>query len=360
MQEGSRFRTYVLGLLTAIMFLPLSLKAQSIKNYVPMDSLRVGDTLPYSIVLKKDQNYDGVIFPDTAAFGQEFEIYSRKRYRINDFTDSLAYTLQFFGTKDTLIGRLPVKLIAGTDTTTLYTSPVPIHFKSTLKAKDEQFSPLKPIFDFALLWWPYLLAFIILAVAGYFFYRWYKKKQEEQARQSKPKAPPPPFVNPLHALTETLDQLQTDDSIRDHHDFKTFYIKLGDAIRLYYEQLYKIPALESTTGELMRELNKRAVDDELVKHTRDILYEADMVKFAKFTPTLDQAFNSLSKAENFRDLAREVHRERIQHLRSEYDHRIRQMMEDGQDEDDEQQQEPEEKKQQPETDKQQQEVQEST
>lgn len=308
---------YFLFVFCLVVFSISSVQAQRLKEYTTVDSLHVGDTFDYSITLNRSQDYDEITFPDSSAFGPDFEIRSRKQYKISTYKDSVYYRLQFFGAADTTIPALAVHLIQRQDTTTLYTNPVPVKFKSILAKNDQKLRPLKPIFEFAAAWWPYILGLILLIAAGYYLYQYYLKKKEEE----KPKEPkafePVPFVNPIKELQKAIKQLDQME-FSNQEDFKKFYIDLGDAIRQYYETLYNIPALESTSRELLNMLHAGAIDENLITDTRAVLQEADMVKFAKFTPTTDQADRALKKAYNFLERARDVDGARVEHLRRKH------------------------------------------
>lgn len=292
-------------------------RAQTVKEYMPVDSLEVGDTFDFSITLNRDQEYDEIIFPDSSNLPSEnFEIRSRSQFKISSYKDSVHYQLQFFGTADTTLPELPVLLVQDEDTTALYTHPVPITFRSVLAQDDDAFRPLKPIYDFARAWWPYLLAFILICIAAYFIYR-YLTKKEEQPTAAPKTFTPVPFENPLETLQQNVARLK-DAEPNTHEDFKEFYIDLGDAIRQYFEDLHNIPALESTSREIIRSLRARSIDKDLIDETRTVLQEADMVKFAKFTPTNEQAERALHKAQAFVQRAKEIDSPRVEHLRREH------------------------------------------
>ena len=298
--------------------LPHAAVAQSVESYIIKDdSLQVGDTLTYNLTLHTEQQYDKIIFPDTSDFGEHLEIKSRKRYKISPYKDSVSYTLQFFGTEDTMMPGLQVLLINDEDTTTTETAQELISFASALEG--EEFKPLKPIFDFALSYWPYLLALLLLLILGYIIYRYLNREETE----TKPKSitPKPSFVNPVHQLEETIEELRNDRGITERRDFKTFYSKLGDALRLYIERLHKVPALESTTRELLNLLDNKSnthLSDRQYQLLKTILLEADMVKFAKYNPPLDQAFNMLDKAAEFAKIGRTNDAQKINALKQEF------------------------------------------
>lgn len=288
--------------------------AQTVNEYVKADSLRVGDNFAFSISLQMTEEYDDIVFPDSADFGDIFEIRKRQQFKVNTYKDSVAYQLQFFGTADTLLPALPVHLVQGGDTTTVYTNPVHISFQSLLATEDEELRPFKPIFDFAAAWWPYIVGLLLLLIAAAAVYYYFTKKEPETETQPRPTFQPVPFRDPLQELQQTLSDLSKADPVTNKQ-FEKFYINLGDAIREYFEELYRIPALESTSREIIQQLDQRAIDEGLVNDTREVLKEADMVKFAKFTPTTKQAEKALEKGYNFLDRARQVDSSKIEHMR---------------------------------------------
>lgn len=295
--------------------------AQNVTEYAPIDSLKAGDTFTYTITLNKDRNYDQVQFPDSSHFGPSLEIRSRQHFRVTDFKDSLVYTLQFFGTEDTRIDDLPVRMLSGSDTTTVYTTPVSLRFKSVLQDEEEQFRPLKPIFEFARAIWPYLVGLLVLGILGWYLYRWYRQSPKQPEQKPRPAFQATPFKNPLHQLEQSLNELKS-FTFETEQDFELFYIRLGDAIRTYFEELYRIPALESTSREIIRELESRVVDERLIDQTRNVLREADMVKFAKFQPTVEQTEESLSIANDFLKVARKNDGPRVELMRRRHQTRM--------------------------------------
>ncbi|WP_445666331.1 hypothetical protein [Fodinibius sp. AD559] len=297
---------------------PLSGQTQNLKEFSTVDSLQVGDTFDFSITLDKNQEYDNIAFPDSSHFGGTFEIRSQKQFKVSEYKDSVYYKLQFFGTVDTLIPKLPVQLVEEQDTTTIYTKPIPVGFNSILAGNEDSLRPLKPIFEFARAWWPYLLGFLILAIVAYYAYQYYLQWQEQQQQEKeRPTFTPTPFQNPLKEYRKSIQQLENAE-LSTQEDYKDFYSDLGDAIRQYYESLYNLPALESTSGELLNMLQNGSIDQDLINDTRAVLQEADMVKFAKFNPTPKQAERALQKAYNFLDRAQQIDGPRIDHLRRKH------------------------------------------
>jgi len=290
-------------------------QAQTVEEYTTADTLSVGDTFDFAITLERNDDFDEIIFPDSNNLGNVVELRSRTRYKPSSYRDSVQYQLQFFSTSDTLLPALPVHLIQGQDTSTVYTNPIPLHFQSVLSENDEEFRPFKPIFDFAAAWWPYILAILLVLIAAYVLYRYSKK--ERPPVQQQPEFEPLPFVNPLAELQNDINDLKNNRPT-SQEEFEHFYIELGDAIRRYFEELYHIPAMESSSGEILRKLREEAIDRQLLKNTQLVLQEADMVKFAKFKPSGEQAQRALNKAHDFLNIAETIDAKRIKQLEQKH------------------------------------------
>lgn len=139
--------------------------------------------------------------------------------------------------------------------------------------------------------------------------------------EEKPRFTAEPFLNPLKELENNLNRLK-DVPLQSSKQFEQFYIDLGDAIRLYFERMYSIPALESTSREIIYDLNRKMVDERLINQTRSVLREADMVKFAKFNPTKEHARKSYQEAEGFLSVARGLHRNRVQQMQRQHNAKV--------------------------------------
>lgn len=316
-----KFISLRLSALSTFIFLftivsPQNAAAQSVRTYISTDSLSVGEIFDYSLVLQLDEEYNRVIFPDTTEFPSSLELTERQQFKLSQFSDSLTYRLQFFGTEDIRIPPLAIQLYSDEDSITVYTEPVTIFFKNIVEEGDTHIMPLKPIFEFPRAWWPWIIVAILLAA---FLVWWFKFREVPEVDQSKPLPQIKPFYNPLSELETTLNKIKNESKIAQTKDFKSYYSEISDAIRRYYEDLYNIPALESTSRELLRYLEAYGTDQEMINITRKTLLNADLVKFAKVTPTLEDAQQTYQLAVDFLDRARVADNARISHLRERYE-----------------------------------------
>lgn len=287
-----------------------TLNAQQVLTFSDKDSLRAGELFELTFVV--DGNYSSLSYPTIDDFEDDLDIISRQRFQVAANRDSLVYTIQFFATKNITISPKTIQLSGGDVDTILTTSRVPLFFKATVTDADDEFRALKPIFDFARALWPIILFLIILLTSAILFYRWYHN--QEPASEPKPIKKPLPFVHPLNQLKKSLNALPNTTALDQKSDYEQYYIKLGDAIRLYIKRVYQFPALEMTTREITDNLRSDLANNELIKITRSVLNEADMVKFANFKPTQDLAEKVFDKANQFVKTATESDRQRIDYM----------------------------------------------
>jgi len=133
---------------------------------------------------------------------------------------------------------------------------------------------------------------LILAIILYYIFR---KKKEEVVIENK--------VPPYQMAVERLSALDG-KKLWQNDKIKLYYIELTDILRSYIESEYKIPALESTTDELIetiKDFNKISTLDlpkKTIKDLQKLLREADLVKFAKFKPMSTEIELHRTDAEN--------------------------------------------------------------
>jgi hypothetical protein len=310
------FSLKVLILIVVFAFQSTSALAQEPRLYVYPDSLSIGDIVTYTIVLPQGTRYQSLIYPDSTAFGKDVELLDRKLFRTSSQTDSIQYYLQFFGTSDLTLGSISIGLVNDAQVTSVSLPLVTIPFKTLLTGEEPQLRPIKDIYAFAINWLPYLLLLFMLIVIGWVLVRYMR-------HYLRPKSQPEPieidiFENPLDFLEKKLLSLRSDASLIER-DFKPFYTLLGDTLREYLEEVHTLQAMEMTTRELQREMSLRMVDPDLARQTGVVLKVADMVKFAKYEPGIEQALDSMREAEKFLQIARITDQRRVLDMQRRFD-----------------------------------------
>ncbi len=211
------------------------------------------------------------------------------------------YILSGYDSAGVTIPPIPILYKAANDTAvnTVYTNPVSFTVQ-TLKVnpnggiKDVK-TPIKIPLDWRLILLWVIIGLIIAAII-YYFYRRYKKKKESMQPVRK-EIILPPHVVALNSLRELEDKkLWQQGKIKDYHS------EITEIIRRYFEKRFELPALELTTSEAMEMLRGKKESEPIREITYDFLTNADLVKFAKYSPVgslneemLKQAYNIVNK-----------------------------------------------------------------
>jgi hypothetical protein len=146
-------------------------------------------------------------------------------------------------------------------------------------------------------WWWLLLVFALI-VAGAAF--WSQRRKTIQGP-----LPAPPIPPDLTAL-EKLQELAASGWLEDGK-IKEFYIRISDIVRAYVENGFHCPALERTTGELMRDLRQKGLfPSDKALQLKELLEECDLVKFAKFRPETGEALKAQVMAVQFVEKTRDA------------------------------------------------------
>ncbi len=130
--------------------------------------------------------------------------------------------------------------------------------------------------------WNIVLVLFVLAAAGFGFYWWRKRKQNtvEAAEEAK---------SPIEKATNMLNVLEK-KQLWQKGEVKSYYSELTAIARNYIEEAIAIPAMESTTAELIAALQnaskhrKMELTAETIENLERVLKQADLVKFAKSKP----------------------------------------------------------------------------
>lgn len=131
-------------------------------------------------------------------------------------------------------------------------------------------------------WWKYLLGLVLLAGFGAFVYWYFKKRQKEKIEEEI-------YKTPIEKATTLLNNLEKKE-LWQHGEVKAYYSELTDIVRIYIEEAIEIPAMESTTTELIEGLKvasqkkKMKLSQETIENLFVVLKQADLVKFAKSKP----------------------------------------------------------------------------
>jgi hypothetical protein len=163
--------------------------------------------------------------------------------------------------------------------------PLVVHLYDPPVDTAQQIKPIKaPIntplsFKEVLPWAAAGLGGLLLVGWGIWFLRRYlKRRKDPETFIQKP-------AEPAHVIAfRELDKLK-EEKIWARGEVKQYYTRLTDITRQYIERQYGIPAMESTTDEILFAFRKANPEDTLLDEIlQELLQLADLVKFAREDP----------------------------------------------------------------------------
>ena len=206
---------------------------------------------------------------DTIRNGNQFELI--KKYGLTQF-DPGKFTIPKL---KVLINKKPFY----SDSIALNVQDVVV---DTLQQKMYDIKPIIQVEKEPKSYWKYVFVFLLIFGIGALIYLLIKKYQKKKIEAEI-------FKSPIEKATSLLTSLEKKE-LWQKGEIKTYYSELTDIARNYIEEALEIPAMESTTSELMDSLKnisikkKIALSQETIDNLSSVLKQADLVKFAKSKP----------------------------------------------------------------------------
>ena len=287
--KGRKSLIALSGILLAFVIFPLHAQLIRVSSELSTDSLMIGDQLIYSLYVDADENVD-FLFPALRdSLGKSLEILSpvgsdttllegRRLVKQN-------YLITGFEAGTQMVPAQEVVYRVGDLTDTARSMPLMIQVYEPVVDTTQQIKPIKPPintplnFRELLPWLGIGLGSLLLAFLLYLTLRKYFRSKggtEEISNE---------VLEPAHIIAfRDLDKLK-EEKIWEEGKVKLYYTRLTEITRTYIERQYGIPAMESTTDEILRAFRKSNPDDTLLDEIlQELLELADLVKFAKEDP----------------------------------------------------------------------------
>jgi hypothetical protein len=188
----------------------------------------------------------------------------------------------------------PFKFIAGTDT--IETNPLSLKVLSIkVDTVKQRIYDIKPVYNAKINWAEVLetslIVLLILAVLAVAF--WYIRKRLKAKNQKEEEAI---VVNPHEFALKELDRIKS-EKVWQQGRIKEFYTDVTSVLRLYIQHRFKVPTLEMTSDEIIDNVEGiKEIDKEAKMQLKQILRLSDLVKFAKWTPDLNENDLTISNA----------------------------------------------------------------
>ncbi|RZJ72400.1 hypothetical protein [Flavobacterium sp.] len=193
------------------------------------------------------------------------------------------YGLTQFDSGKFQVPRLPVLI----DKKPFYSDSLNLEISNvqvdTLKQKMYDIKPIIAAESVGVPFWIWIvLSILVIAAIGFGVYYLIKKFQKKKNEEIVYKTP----IEKANALLSNLEKKQ----LVQRGEVKDYYSELTDIARIYIEEVIHIPAMESTTSELIIALREAAsskkmpINQETFENLERVLKTADLVKFAKSRP----------------------------------------------------------------------------
>ena len=138
-----------------------------------------------------------------------------------------------------------------------------------------------------------LLGLVVLAIP-YLLLRYIKYKRENKNFFGKPIVQDPPHIVALRELDKIHSQ-----KLWQNGKEKLFYTGITDALREYIERRYGVNAMEKTSSEILASLKGEAIEEKVYKELDELFQVADLVKFAKYVPSVGENEEAIPSAVRF-------------------------------------------------------------
>jgi hypothetical protein len=263
------------------------------------DTILIGDPVDYTLRVISPPN-TAVVWPNLTS-GEEregVELLSQAEPKQSNTSDGYQLHERVYRITAFDAGQYPLKqfvVLANGDSLSPPDIKLEVKYPPSFEQDSTLVMPIKPILDEALAFsdvWPWLAlaaGIILLALLIWWFI---KRKRDIKPQTVEIQR------TPHEIALEKLGQIERAQLWQDGL-VKEYYTELTYVLREYIEARYHMPALESTTAELLPALRKQGISKNMLAQLEETLLQADMVKFAKFRPDDALHLERLNLARNF-------------------------------------------------------------
>lgn len=306
--------TYITA--TVLFFTVMPVKAQNVLFNAFFDSLhidtkemRIGEHVKLTLELSVDSGYNvDVQIPNT--FGG-IEVLDKKESITTDAKGRETYRNECIITSFVDAPQTIPSIIARVNDDEYYTNSVNLLVNTipvdTLNLKN--IKGYRPVWEVRLTWDEYrdtvyllFLFLVLLALLSWIVVRYINNKPIIRIVREKPHKP-----SHFTAL-QKMDEIKSDNTLHSEESVKDYYTRLTDTLREYMYNRYKFNAADMTTREIIENL-LRFNDKEAIKEVKEILEVADLVKFAKMKPSLNENDRNMLYAIDFVNATKDVEEE---------------------------------------------------
>ncbi len=298
-----------------VLFCAASIKAQNVVLNAEIDTFQmmIGEQTRIRLELSVDTGYS-IVMPEPAKeIMPGIEVLEKRRgvnsingNRRNVYTDE--YLITSFDS--TLYNIPPFKVLVDSSEYFSNSLALAVYTVPVDTANLQNICGPKDVWDVELTWEEYrdsvhlgiIVLFLSLALA-WVVVRFVKNKPIIRIVKIKPKEP-----SHISALNK-IESIRNDDTWRNDSNVKEFYTRLTDALREYMHDRFGFNATEMTTSEILDYM--RSIDNkENIAELKEILETADLVKFAKMHPAMNENDRNMLNAIEYINITKDIEEEK--------------------------------------------------
>lgn len=270
--------------LLILMLSAFSVRAQKITTHIDTTRNKIG--AQFNLTLKATTDTASVVqFPFQKTVGNLEVI---RNYRIDTVKNGGTYDLiRKYGLTQFDSGTYvipPLKILVNgkaffSDSLKVEVSGIKV---DTLNQKMYEIKPIAPVQAPMGNWWKYALGLVLIGGIGFALYYLLKYRQKQRLEEEI-------YKTPIEKATSLLSKLEKKE-LWQKGEVKSYYSELTDIARIYIEEEIDLPAMESTTSEviaglrLVAQKKQMKLSGETLENLEKVLKQADLVKFAKSLP----------------------------------------------------------------------------
>ncbi len=272
-----------------VLMVPANGQLIRVQSLVSADSLMIGEQITYTLKVDADSELEFMLpqIKDTLSSRLEVlsllssdTIFSGDR-TVVDFN----YLITSFESGSQILPAQEVIYRWAGEVDTARSMPLIINVYDPVVDTTQQIKPIKPPINTPLSFkelLPWLAgglgALLIVGTIVWLVLRYLRRKKDPEKYSQKP-------LEPAHVVAfRELDKLK-EEKIWVKGEVKQYYTRLTEITRIYIERQYDIPAMESTTEEILQAFRRANPEDQLLDDIlKELLELADLVKFAREDP----------------------------------------------------------------------------
>lgn len=273
-------------------------QAVSVAASVDTNNILIGDWLMLNVEVQHRGDVT-VTWPSIVDSLKDFDVLQAGNVTVEKHRDGVVERVSFvitsFDSGTKVIPSLAFLYSGPNDTASLVASgsPIPIFVHTLAIDTTQSIKDVKPPLGVPLSFaeiLPYFAAILGLAGAAWLAYFFLKKRRKGVELLTTASLRPPHEI-----ALEALQALRA-ERLWQRGKVKEYHTRLADIIRTYIEQRFDVTAMEMTTEEILTVAALRMFPAKVRDNLVEILYRADLVKFAKFQPLPEEHESSFDAA----------------------------------------------------------------